>query len=776
LNLSRQVYRLLLGRRLPRTRGTLTVSPISASLWIDRDKWGIPHISAANELDAWFGLGFCQGQDRSFQLEILLRVMRGTLAQLVGENGIGIDRLSRRVGFHRTSPAQLAVLAPEVRAQMEAYADGVNAGATIGQHRRPHEFVLLRARPTLWSAVDVVAGLKLQGFVLSSNWDIELARLKILLADGPQALADLDPAYPDWLPVKSSTGEDAEQALDQLADDLKLFTSVMRTGGASNNWVVAGSRTASGRPIVANDPHLPPTLPSPWYLAHLRTPEWAAAGASFVGCPCIPAGHNGFASWGITASFTDNTDLYIEQVGPDGKTVRQGNSFVPCAVHREIIEIRRASSIVEEVLVTPRGPIIGPALEDTAEAISLRAVWLDPLPIQGLLRIHRARSFEEARRVFVEWPTLPLNLVYADETGQTGWQSVGQAPRRRLGRGALPMPGWDVDSSWDGELIPFDQMPHQANPTLGCIATANQKPSLNGECPYLGVDWLEGYRADTANDALKRRTDWDGAATMALQMNQHNLHWREVREFVIGIPADEPASAMALRLLKEWDGCMTAESPAGALYALLMAEMSQRIARARAPKSFAWALGRGQGLLMPHGFLAVRWMGHLASLFRQQPAGWFARSWSAESADALRSVIRHLEQNHGPEPTDWAWGKIRQLTVRHMLDRRPPLDRIYDLGPIPCGGDANTLNQAAPPPLDPTGNPAFIASLRMVVEIGDWDNARFVLPGGQSGNPFSPHYADQFPLWRGGEAVTIAWSEVAIQRGTRQSLELKPKS
>jgi penicillin amidase len=775
LNLPRQVFGLLLGKRLPRTHGSLTVHGLKDAIRIDRDGWGIPHITAANEPDAWFGLGFCQGQDRTFQLEVLLRVMRGTLAQLIGANGVGIDRLVRRIGFRRTAPAQLAVLAPEVRAMMDAYAAGVNAGATLGLRRRPHEFVLLRNRPTPWTAVDVVAGLKLQGFVLSSNWDVELARLRVLTADGPDALADLDPAYPDWLPVTSEVGPSPTPTLDRLADDLAAFSAVMGTGGASNNWVVAGSRTASGRPIVANDPHLPPTLPAHWYLVHLRTPEWGVAGASFVGAPCIPAGHNGFAAWGVTAGFTDNTDLFLENIGPDGKSVRHGDAFVPCAVHREVIAVRRAASIVEEILVTPRGPIIGPALEGTSEAISLRAVWLDPLPIQGLLRIHRARSFDEARHFLAEWPTLPLNLVYADETGHTAWQLFGQAPRRKKGWGTLPLPGWDLAAGWEEDLVAFADMPHLENPPQGFVATANNRPTSEGDGPFLGVDWLDGYRVAAANESLRRRTDWDVATTMSLQISDLNLHWRDVREIVLSVPGDDPIMRTALNLLGAWDGRMAADSPAAAIYAMFMAEMTVRVARARAPKSFDWVLGRGHGLIMPNGFLAVRRLGHLSSLMHRQPPGWFRRPWPAEMADALSVVVKELRTRLGDEPQSWAWGRARQLTLRHMLERRPPLDRIYNIGPVPCGGDANTLNQAAALPLDSMGNPCFIASLRMVVEVGAWENARFILPGGQSGNPFSAHYADQFPLWRRGEGIPIAWSDEAVRRATKQTLELQPR-
>jgi penicillin amidase len=765
---------MLLGRRLPETRGKLIVPGLNQPVRIDRDRWGIPHITAANEPDAWFGLGFCHGQDRTFQLEILLRVMRGTLAQLIGVNGLGVDRLVRRIGFSRAAPAQFAVLVPEVRAMLEAYAAGVNAGATVGHRRRSHEFVMLRSRPTPWTAVDVVAGLKLQGFVLSSNWDVELARLKVLTSDGPEALADLDPAYPDWLPVTWPPAQSAGRALDRLADDLAAFSLVVGAGGASNNWAIAGSRTASGRPIVANDPHLPPTLPAHWYLVHLRTPEWAVAGASFVGGPCIPAGHNGFAAWGVTAGLTDNTDLFLEQLGPDGKSVRQGGAFVPCEVHAETIAVRRGTPVTEEVLVTPRGPIIGPALEGAFEAISLRAVWLDPLPIQGLLRIHRARSLDEARRSLAEWPTSPLNLVYADETGRIAWQLFGQAPRRKKGWGTLPLPGWEENAGWEESLIPFAEMPYLENPRQGFIATANNRPLPEGDGPFLGADWLDGYRVAAANEALRQRTDWDVPATMALQMNQQNLHWREVREVVLSAPLDHPATGIALKLLADWDGRMAADSLAAAIYELFMAEMTQRVARARAPKSFEWALGRGHGMILPHGFLTVRRLGHLTDLLRRQPAGWFSRSWSTEIASALRTVVANLWARHGDDTARWAWGRVRPLTLRHLLDRRPPLDRIYNLGPIPYGGDANTLNQASAPPLNPTSNPAHITSLRMVVEVGAWEEARFVLPGGQSGNPFSSHYADQFHLWRRGEGVPIAWSDEAVRQATQQTLELIP--
>jgi penicillin amidase len=772
----RFLLRLLLGRRLPATSGSLAVAGLRQGLTIRRDAWGIPHIDAQTEDDAWFGLGFCHGQDRAFQLEFVLRIVRGTLAELVGAPGLPLDRLTRRIGFVHAARRQWPVLAPEVRAMVEAYVRGVGAGATAGLRRRPHEFVLLRSRPTPWTPLDVLGALKLQAFALGANWDMELARLKVLTADGPEALAALDPAYPEWHPVSRPVGACAGPALDRLAEDLEAFAEAARLGGGSNNWAIGAGRTAAGRPLLANDLHLPPLLPSPWYLAHVRTPDWAAAGASCVGGPCIAVGHNGFAAWGVTSGYTDNADLFLEEIGPDGRSVRQGDAFVPCPVRREEIAVRGGATVVEEVLETPHGPVIGPAVDAEAPAISLRATWLDPLPVQGLLRMHRVRGFAEARRVLAEWPTLTLNVVYADVGNTVGWQLAGHVPRRRKGWGTIPLPGWDPEVGWRDGPVPFDELPHQQDPPGGFVVTANNRPLPESEGHFLGVDWIDGYRQAALGAALADRADWDVPATQALQTDQQSLPWREMRDVVLAAPDDDPAARRALELLHEWDGHVAADSPAATVYELFLAEMTTRLARAKAPRSYAWALGRGFTLLAPHTLFALRRVGHLVRLLREQPKGWFPRPWHHEIADVLAAVVRRLEGTHGPGAAPWAWGRVRPLTLRHPLDRRPVLARIFNLGPVPCGGDSTTTAQASVSLLDPTANAHQIASLRMVIDVGAWGRSRFVLPGGQSGNPLSPHYADQLPLWQRGEGVPIAWTEDEVRQATRHTLRLLPIS
>jgi penicillin amidase len=774
VNLAQLVFRICLGRRLPIASGTLTVPGIGRPVHIRRDRWGIPYIKAANDVDAWYGLGFCHGQDRSFQLELLLRVTRGTLAEWLGARALPVDRLARRIGFLDAARRQLDVLEPDLRAMLAAYAAGTSAGATLGLPRPAHEFALLRGRPTSWTPADVLALVKLQSFALASNWDMELARLKILTEDGPEALAALDLAYPEWLPVAAPPGALAGRALDRLAEDLAVFTAVVRVGGGSNNWALGPSRTATGRPLLANDPHLPPGLPSQWYLAHVSTPEWAAAGASYVGGPGILAGHNGFAAWGLTAGLVDNTDLFLEQIGPDGRSVRQGDGFVPCAVRAESIAVRGGAAVTEEVLLTPRGPLVGPALAGEVGAVSLRAVWLDPRPLGGMLRLHRARSFEEFRQCMAQWPALSANLVYADATEKVGWQLAGEAPRRRRGWGLLPQPGWDPGVGWEHEPVPFAEMPHLADPPGGFVATANARPQPEGQGPYLGADWIDGYRLARIVQVLQTRHDWDVVGCQALQMDQHAIPWTEIREAVLAAPAADPDVRAALDLLGPWDGGLTVDAAAATVYELFVAALAERVCRAKAPRSYQWALGQGFSPLFAHSGFAVRRLGHLVGLLREQPPGWFARPWPAEVADVLGGVVRRLRAERGADPARWGWGRVRPLTLRHPLGERRVFERVLNLGPIPWGGDAKTPSQASAPPDDPLGNPAFVATLRLVIDVGAWNNSRFVLAGGQSGNPLSPHYADQFPLWQRGEGVPIAWTEEEVRQAACATLELLP--
>ena len=768
------LFSLVLGQRRARTAGTIHVASLRGAVTIRRDEHGIPYIEAGNDEDAWYGLGFCQGQDRAFQLEALLRVARGRLAEIAGKDALPMDRLSRRIGFRRIAEAQLPLLDEDTRLQIEAYARGVTEGAQIGSEGHAHELALLRVNPTPFEAADVLAVQAFMGFALASNWDIELARLRILRSDGADALRAVDATYAEWHPVASPPETIAGRALNRLARDITAYQAFPGIGGGSNAWAIGPSRTTSGRPLLANDPHLPPALPVSWYLAHIRTPEWAICGASYVSQPSFSAGHNGFSAWGITAGHHDNTDLFLEEMSPDGRSVREGDHFVPCEILREVIRVKGEPDVVEEVVLTRRGPIVGPAFEGEIGAVSMRATWMAARPLRGAFAFNRVKSFEEFRGLYKSAPLLSTSYVYADVTGQIGWALVGDAPIRRKGYGTLPLPGWDPNGGWRESLVPFDLMPSCTDPVAAFVSTANNQPILDGNYPYLGVDWLDGYRQARIVESLAARRDWDLAAVQALHTDPLSIPWRELRAVILAVPVRSEASRAALDLLRGFDGKVTAQSPAASVFELFLAEMIRRTVEHKAPRSAEWALGKGTNTVLPHSLFALRRVSHVVNLLRKQPAGFFPRPWSEEMAAALESAIGTLREKHGNKPSSWAWGRVRPLTLKHFAGAVPGLGAVFNRGPFPCGGDTSTIPQASPSPLDPLGNPIGIASMRLVIDVGEWEELRVATAGGQSGNPLSPNYDDLIAPWSRGEGVPIAWSPENVRRRARATLVLRP--
>jgi penicillin amidase len=765
------LLRLALGRRLPDTEGVVTVDGISGAVTVGRDRYGIPYVSATTDRDAWFGLGFCQGQDRAFQLELQRRAVRGTLAELLGPDLVGVDRLSRRIGFGRAAERILPRLREVDRVAVAAFAAGVDAARERGPV--PHEMILLRGALTPATAADVVGVTLLQAFALAANWDAELARLEILVHDGPEALAALDTGYPEWHPVTVPPGREAGPALAALREDLSRFGDVVATGGASNNWALRGEHTATGRPIVANDPHLAPLLPPHWYLARVATPAWGLAGACLAGTPGFGVGHNGHVAWGVTAGLVDNTDLYVEEIGPDGASYRDGDGYAPAMVREETIAVRGRPPLTEVVLETERGPLVGAALDRTPHAISLQATWLDPERPGMLATAGAARTVADLHEEMRFWHGPTLNVVYADDAGDIAWTLIGEAPVRRAGHGTIPLPGWDPVTGWEPVGVPYDEMPHAVNPPGGKLATANNRPTAES-APYLGSDWLDGYRLARIVELLDGREGWTIADTLQAQRDTVSLLWADLSPHLLGV-GERGDYVASYRLLARWDGDLAAGSAAATVFMTWAAEMEERIARRWAPHTVDTVLGRGHAppQLIPFSIFGLRRGGHLARTLRDRPHP-DTVDWDAEIAAALAAAERRLRSAFGNDTADWTWGEVRPLTLQHPAGVGSPLDRVFNLGPFPWSGDYTTVSQAGAPPLDPWGNPSAIASLRAAMDVGDWDNCRFSLPGGQSGNPLSPHYSDQVDPWMSGAGVPLPWTAEAIREAIVTRLFLLP--
>jgi penicillin G amidase len=455
--------------------------------------------------------------------------------------------------------------------------------------------------------------------------------------------------------------------------------------------------------------------------------------------------------------------------------VRQADGFVECQVREELITVRGGEPVMERVLVTPRGPIVSPFLDGAPAALSLSAVWLRPMPIRGFLACLRARDFESFRATFAEWPGPALNVVYADAGGHIGYQLVGQLPKRRLGHGTLPLPAWLPEVGWRDELVPFADMPSTIDPEAGFVASANNRPAADGDGPFLGVDWMDGHRQARIVEELAARGDWDVAACAALQLDITSLPWRRVRAITLALPVADAEGRQAIEVLTAWDGQVAADSAAASVFELWLAEMGHRIARAKAPVSWQYALGAGFGEIVP---LTIFHSGSAAQTVERlllQPDGWFERSWPAEAADALSAAVTWLRSEYGPEPARWAWGRLRTLTLRHPMGQQRMLAGTFNIGPVPMPGDGSTPLQAASGPLRPLDNPGYLPNTRAVIDLADLEGSRWALAGGQSGNPLSRHYSDLFPLWLRGESVPIPWSEAAVSAATVATLNLEPE-
>ncbi len=775
MNIHKLLFYLLLGRRIPTTSGELIAPGVQQPVTIRRDRYGVPYIEAETDDDAWYGLGFCQGQDRSFRLETMLRVARGTLSELIGPSGLPIDRLSRCIGFARLASAQFEAFDTDGKSRLDAFARGINDGVAIDCRRKAHEFTLLKAEPSTFTGNDLAAIYLLQSMALSSNWDIEMVRLRIMQEDGSDALKLLDPTFLDSHPVNLPPGANAGEAVDVLSKDLAMLADVVGVNRASNGWAIAPSKTATGRPIVANDPHLVPSLPSHWYLANIRTPEWGLVGGAFTGLPAFPVGHNGNVAWGVTLGLADNSDLFLEELSDDGKSVREASGFEPCEVVEETIRIKDKPDHREEVLITPRGPIVGRSPDDSF-GLSLRATWLHALPVKGLLEAHTVGTCGEFRQLFKEWPHLSINLTYADVHGDIGFQLAGQVPKRCKGYGTVPLPGWDKDVGWRDDFVPFGEMPNVSNPEQGFVATANNQPMPYGEGPFLGIDWLDGYRISRIREIVESRDDWDVNDTMQAQLDNLSIPWRDMKHHVLSVEPATTRSQLAQEMLRQWDGVVDADSIGATVYEFLVMEMTRRVAQAKAPKSWEYVIGKGDTAIHTLTLLAGRRVGHLVNLLKTQPADWSDVSFTQLVDESLAAAISELQTRYGNDAEGWRWGNVRPLTLKHSVGNKKLFAPIFNLGPVPWGGDANTVSQAGVDPRDPAGNPLVCASMRMVLDVGNWDENFFVLPVGQSGNPLSPHYGDQFDLWVKGKGITIPWSAEAVERVTASTLALMPRS
>ena len=750
-------------RTFPQERGTVHVPGHSASIRIETDVYGVPTIRAPSIPDAMFGLGYVHAKDRLWQMEFQRRVGAGRLAEILGPSLLPADRFLRTIGFRRAAEAAWQSATPQERRLLEAYARGVNAFIE-GSSSRPIEFRLLRVDPEPWQPVDSLTWGKMMAWDLAGNAREEIRRSRFIAAVGPERAAELltigaseptiladdewkpnlpPPSIPDSLFPIPGPWPKLEAAFVSLAP-LGL------AGGedlGSNSWVIAGSRSASGRPILANDPHLSLRTPSVWYLASIEAPGYSVTGATLPGLPGVVIGHNNRIAWGLTSIEPDVQDLFVEEVDPkDASRYRHRGEWKTFQTRTETIRVRGGKDVELKVRASEHGPIVSDVFEGAealGPAVALRWTGLDDgdRSAAGFFQIGTARNWNEflAGARLLQAP--PQNLIYADVEGHIGYTASGAMPIRPRSDGLLPVPGTGEDD-WAG-VIPFEQLPRVLDPPRGFIATANNRV-VSSAYPYpFGFGWAEPYRARRIIEMIEAKPRLGPADAAVMQLDRRSLQAAEMLPLLFDtVPADA-ASKDALERLRGWDHEMAPDSVPAAVYAAWFVEL------AKMPESRLGNTPRG------------RTRGRFLINTLRSNSSWCddIRTPKVETcadlkAASLKDAVAFLQRTLGADPAGWRWERLHHALLPHdVFDKVRFLRRFFDLE-VGQGGDSWTVN-VGPYSQDGAFEMGEGASYRQIVDLGDLPHSRYVHTTGQSGNVFDRRYRDLLPLWREGRYFEI---------------------
>ena len=752
-------------RRVPHPAGTRR-SAVGSPVTIERDDWGIPHIYADTEDDLFFGFGYAMAQDRLFQMDYLRRKALGRLSEIVGKRGLESDTVMRTVGINRIAAAELERLPAETLQLMEVFSRGVNALIDDSADNLPIEFALLDYRPEPWSPLASLAVAGELRWYLTVRLPIivipEIARRT--LGEGGLYRAFLEGEADDEsiLPPGSypTEGVGSELVGAAIGDPDE--------GAGSNNWVLAGSRTASGKPLVASDPHIAFAAVSCWYEAHLSGGTFETTGMAYVGMPAVMFGRNTRLAWGITNNICSQRDIYQEKTDAEHPDAfLYDGTWEPARRVVEEIRVRDADTVRKTVLYSRNGPIIDELLPGPARAtgpVSLR--WLGATYcgwMTALLQMDRAETIPGFREAIQTWRVPTWSLVIADVDGSIAYQSSGRVPIRTVAdRGYRP--GWDPEHQWAG-LIPAAGMPQLDNPDRGWINTANNRPAPN-DFPYpLSGTWASGHRARRVRQMIEAN-DRLGVEDVR-EMHQDTLSLRAVDCLpdllaALATPAD-PRARQAAGILREWDGRMEIDRAGASIFEAFFARWSRAVAAARFPEDEA-------------DFVAPALGGLATRLLCDNHAGWFADP-SARGPAIIRSLseaLADLEKRLGRDMSGWQWGRLHRIQLRHVLSGIGNLGKLLDRGGMPIKGNGLTVCNTG---FDPNYLAPMGANYRLIADMSTDPPALWAVDAqGQSGHPGSDHYCDQLTEWADGRYHYLPLDRNEASKKTKTVLTLAPRA
>jgi len=755
-------------RPLPKQEGTIELDGLEGRVRVRRDRWGVPHIEATDLADIWFAQGFSHAQDRLWQMDFYRRVAAGRVAEIAGAEALPVDRLMRTLGIRRTAEREVASLDSELLAWLERFCEGVNAAAA-GAKALPFEMQLLRLRRfDPWRPVDILSLGKLLAFGLATNWERELLRADMVRDLGPEAAAKLDSTYPADSPIATQehwSGDGA--AIAAQIDAVRRSMGLAVEAGGSNNWAVSGARSATGSPLIAGDPHLPPSMPGIWYQVGLTLGDRTVRGASMPGMPSVYMGQNDDVCWTFTNVMPDIQDLFIERI--EGERYLFEDEWLPLEVVREEIAVKgRDAPEVLDVRLTHHGPIVNEALRaDEAEPLALRWLTLDePTAFAGMFNLHSIESGAELVSLLADHTAPASNLIWADRHGSIGYKLIGRLPLRKGDCPDLPKPGWTGDFEWTG-TIPYEELPETVDPESGFLVTANNRV-VGDEYPHhITSEWYDGVRAQRIEDLLRERDEHDIESFEEMQVDSLSLLGLEAARRLGRLAPPGQRERSALERLRSWDGRLDLDSIAGTIYQAFLLRLAREVARAAIGDRDLcerW-LDRADNGFAPHVTSPWRWHSHLMRLWEEGDEQLIGRPWDDLVLESLSGALDDLSDRFGPDPEGWRWGHVHAMEFPHPLGGANPLLRKLLNRKLEAGGAQETVSQIAYDPNDPY-TAVWAPSWRMVADPTAPQRSRWQMFTGQSGHPASPHYDDLQPDWLEGRTQPMAgegpWRELDL--------------
>jgi len=751
------------------TSTVVNVPGVSKQVVVRRDGRGIPYIQASSDADAYFAQGYVTASDRLWQMDLLRRLARGETAEIFGRQTLEEDKRWRKFGFAKIAQDSLQYLSPELRAALDAYTRGVNAYiATLDDRSVPIEFRVLQYLPRQWEPSDTVVIGKILADALSTTWRNDLMRASIasLPKEKVAALTNQVTPYDVVLFGKDAVTNkavargghqnfDVSGILARADEEVELRKrSLERIGfyaedlAASNNWVISGKRTASGLPILANDPHLQPTAPGIWYMTQIESPSVHVAGVTFPGVPGVVLGHNENIAWGATNVGPDVQDLYVETFDSAGNYKTPfGN--VAATIRKEEIRFRpnalntATEAVALDVVETRNGVIIA---EDNGKKYALRWTARDPKnnEFEAFFYANRAKNWDEFTTALQSYGGATQNFVFADVMGNIGWYAAGKVPIRRIGDGSLPYDGATNDGDWTG-YIPFGELPHLYNPPSGLIVTANQRiVGTDYRYTQMSRDASTAWRARRIYDLLKDRSKVTADDVRDVQYDVYNIPLANLAKEIAAAPVSEETKTLAAG----WDGRMAADSTAALVINEIRVCLANKIAAESAPA--------------PAAVIRER---ILDAAVREKQSIWLPKAF-ASYGELIRScdseTLASLSQKYGADRSKWKWGTLAQSRFPHPLAAAPLIGGQFATPAVAINGSGQTPNVAS------------FVSMRLIAMPGRWDETRHVIPLGESGDPRSPHFKDQFDAWKDGTPMIFPFSAAAIEAATREVLYIKP--